>query len=402
MLGTPLQILMLEDDDAYATLVARMLRNSGSELVVAPRMDIALRHLLGRQFDVILSDLNLPDTRGIETFQKMYAAAPKLPIVVLTGEDDDALGLRTVQSGAQDYLIKDKLEPAVLLRSLTYAIERKRMQLEAARVAEELRVQNEQMHAEMRMAREVQTAMLPVGATRSNGVVSFSHRYLPAGPVGGDFFTEFCSPKGPCAVVLFDVMGHGVRAALVTGLLRALVDEGSVLSLGPERFLSLLNRNLRSIFRQADQQIFVTALCMVADAIEQQVYFASAGHPSPLHLDSNGRKVTSLEATRGPPLGIADEGTWVKHTAPFAPGHRILMFTDGLYEVEGPDGQEFGMQRVADCAQRKIDTPAPQLLSELVEEGQEFSTTGDFHDDVCVILMEPESRQTSTSKSKID
>lgn len=402
MLGTPLQILMLEDDDAFAGLVARMLRSSGSELVIAPKTEVALKHLASRQFDVILSDLNLPDTRGIETFQKMYEAAPKLPIVVLTGEDDDALGLRTVQSGAQDYLIKDKLEPAVLLRSLTYAIERKRMQLEAARVSEELRRQNEELNADLRMAREVQMAMLPMGATRSNGMVSFAHRYLPAGPVGGDFFTEFCSPKGPCAVVLFDVMGHGVRAALVTGLLRALVDDGSVLSLGPEKFLSLLNRNLRSILRSADQQIFVTALCMVADPIEQQVYFASAGHPNPLHLDSVSKKVTSLEATRGPPLGISDEGNWVKHNAPFGPGHRILLFTDGLYEVEGPDGQEFGMQRVSDCAQRKIDVPATQLLSELVEEGQEFSTTGDFHDDVCVILVEPETRQINTSKSKID
>lgn len=402
MLATPLQILMLEDDDAFAGLVARMLRSSGSELVIAPKTEVALKHLAGRQFDVVLSDLNLPDTRGIETFQKIYAAAPKLPIVVLTGEDDDALGLRTVQSGAQDYLIKDKLEPAILLRSLTYAIERKRMQLEAARVSEELRRQNEEMQSDLRMAREVQTAMLPMGSSRSNGLVSFAHRYLPAGPVGGDFFTEFCSAKGPCGVVLFDVMGHGVRAALVTGLLRALVDESSVMSLGPERFLTLLNRNLRSIFRQANQNIFVTALCIVTDPIEQQVYFASAGHPNPLHLDTVNGKVLSLEATRGPPLGISDEGNWVKHNAPFAKGHRLLMFTDGLYEVEGPDGQQFGMQRVADCAQRKMKLPAAQLLSELVEEGQEFSTTGDFHDDVCVILVEPEAQPISTSKSKID
>ena len=402
MLGTPLQILMLEDDDAFAGLVARMLRSSGSELVIAPKTEVALKHLASRQFDVVLSDLNLPDTRGIETFQKMFAAAPKLPIVVLTGEDDDALGLRTVQSGAQDYLIKDKLEPAILLRSLTYAIERKRMQLEAARVAEELRRQNEELNADLRMAREVQTAMLPMGSTRSNGLVTFAHRYLPAGQVGGDFFTEFCSAKGPCGVVLFDVMGHGVRAALVTGLLRALVDETSVLNLGPEKFLSALNRNLRSIFRQADQQIFVTALCIVADPFEQLVHFSSAGHPHPLHLDTAGGKVTSLEATRGPPLGITDEGSWAKHTAPFAKGHRLLMFTDGLYEVEGPDTQQFGVQRVADAALRKINLPATQLLGELVEESQEFSTTGDFHDDVCVILVEPESRQINTSKSKND
>jgi phosphoserine phosphatase RsbU/P len=390
MLGTPLQILMLEDDDAYATLVARMLRNSGSELVVAQKLEVALKHLMGRQFDVVLSDLNLPDSRGFETFQKMLAAAPKLPIVVLTGQDDDALGLRTVQAGAQDYLIKDQLQAPLLFRALTYAIERKRLQLETARITDELKRQNDEMTADLRMAREVQTALVPHGTGRSNGRISFSHRFLPAQPVGGDFFAEICPPTGPSGVLICDVMGHGVRAALVTGLLRALVDEASMVSMGPENYLAQLNRNLRAIFRQADQQIFVTALCAVANATEERVRFASAGHPNPLHLDKATGRVSSLESTRGPPLGISDDVTWVGHTAPLMLSHRLLLFTDGLYEVEGTEGEQFGLTRLAESAGRKMHLPAPQLLAELVEEGQEFSTTGDYNDDVCVILMERE------------
>jgi phosphoserine phosphatase RsbU/P len=391
MLATPLQILMVEDDEAYASLVARMLRRSGSELVVAPRLEIALKHLAGRQFDAVLSDLNLPDSKGIETFQRLLAAAPRLPLVVLTGEDDDALGLRTVQGGAQDYLVKDQLEAPLLLRALTYAIERKRMQLEAARISEELKRQNDEMRSDLRMAREVQSAMLPVGSGRSNGQVAFHHRFLPAGPVGGDFFAELCPPNGPCGVALFDVMGHGVRAALVTGLLRALVDETSVLTLGPERFLAQLNRNLRAIFRQADQQIFVTALCAVIEPAAGQLQFASAGHPHPLHLDASTGKVVVLESQRGPPLGISDSATWAGRSAPLQPGQRVLLFTDGLYEVEGPDGQQFGVPRLLEAAQRKLSLPGNQLLTEIVEEGQEFSSTGDFNDDVCLILVEPDA-----------
>jgi sigma-B regulation protein RsbU (phosphoserine phosphatase) len=390
MIATPLQILMLEDDDSYASLVARMLRNSGSELVVAPRLEIALRHLMGRQFDVVLSDLNVPDSRGFETFQRMFAAAPKLPVVVLTGQDDDALGLRTVQAGAQDYLIKDQLAAPLLFRALTYAIERKRLQLETARITQELRRQNDEMHADLRMAREVQNALVPQGTGRSNGHISFAHRFLPAQPVGGDFFAEICPPQGPCGVLLCDVMGHGVRAALVTGLLRALFDEELLLSLGPEHYLAQLNRHLRSIFRQADQQIFVTALCAVANPETQRVRFASAGHPSPLHLDAAHQRVSSLESTRGPPLGISDDVTWEAHNAPFAPGQRVLLFTDGLYEVEGPEGEQFGVARLTESVARKLELPSAQLLAELVEEGQEFSTTGDFNDDVCAIVMERE------------
>jgi sigma-B regulation protein RsbU (phosphoserine phosphatase) len=391
---TPLQILMLEDDDAFAGLVARKLRTSGSELTIAPKLELALKHLARRRFDVVLTDLNVPDSQGIETFRTMFAAAPTLPIVVLTGQDDDALGLRCVQAGAQDYLIKDQLEAPLLVRALSYAIERKRMQLEAARISDELRRQNDELNADLRMAQQVQIAMLPMGSTRSNGLVAFAHRYRPAGPVGGDFLTEICTAKGPCAAVLFDVMGHGVRAALVTGLLRALVDEARVLTLGPERFLTLLNRNLRSIFRQADQQVFVTALCAVVDPQEHKMYFASAGHPNPLHIDTAEGQVTVLEANRGPPLGIADDGTWTQQTAPFSRGQRVMLFTDGLYEVEGADGEQFGVQRLVEAVERKMTLPANQLLGELVEEGQEFSVTGDFHDDVCVVMIEPQA-QTS-------
>jgi sigma-B regulation protein RsbU (phosphoserine phosphatase) len=322
-------------------------------------------------------------------------------VVVLTGQDDDALGLRTVQAGAQDYLIKDQLAAPLLFRALTYAIERKRMQLETARVSEELRRQNDEMHADLRMAREVQLALVPQGSGRSNGRISFAHRFLPAQPVGGDFFAEFSPPEGPSAVLLCDVMGHGVRAALVASLLRALVDESALMALsreremndpasGPEQFLAQLNRSLRGILRQVDQQIFVTALCAVADSEQGKVRFASAGHPNPLLIDTQKGQVSSLESTRGPPLGITDSGEWVGHNVPFGAGQRLLLFTDGLYEVEGPEGEQFGLARLSESVGRKLKLPAPQLLTELVEEGQEFSTTGDFNDDVCAILMERE------------
>ncbi len=388
MISTPLQILLVEDDDAYAALVTRMLRSSSVELVVVDHMKAAIEQLGSRSFDVVVTDLNLPDSRGFETFQRIIAAAPKLPVLVLTGQDDDTLGLRTVQTGAQDYLVKDQLTAPILMRVLTYAIERKRLQLETARIHEALKEQNEHMLADLRMAREVQAALMPSGAEKSNGVISFAHRLLPAQAVGGDFFAELCPARGLCGVVVCDVMGHGVRAALITGLLRALVDETSLLTLGPELFFEQLNRNLRTILRQADQQIFVTAVCCVVDPAERRVRFASAGHPNPLLLDPSTGRVSQLETQHGPPLGISDASTWTANSTPFTPGQRIMLLTDGLYEVEGSDGSQFGLDRLQDSVSRKLRLSSSQLLAELIEEAQEFSSTGDFNDDVCAVIFE--------------
>ncbi len=84
-----------------------------------------LKHLDGK--DAILLDLTLPDSIGLDTFKKIHSEAPALPIIVLTGNDDDSLALRALQDGAQDYLVKGQVSGQILARSIRYAIERKRI-----------------------------------------------------------------------------------------------------------------------------------------------------------------------------------------------------------------------------------------------------------------------------------
>src|SRR5205085_4254465 len=84
---------------------------------------------------LVLLDLSLPDSHGLETFAKVYAHSPKVPIIVLSGNDDQQLALYAVKSGAQDYLVKGKIDRELLLRAMQYAIERKRYQEELERQA---------------------------------------------------------------------------------------------------------------------------------------------------------------------------------------------------------------------------------------------------------------------------
>ena len=123
--------LLIEDNPGDARLLKELLAEEPAapfRLICVDRLQRGLELLSTEKIDVLLLDLSLPDSHGLETFAKAYAHAPKVPIIVLTGNDDHALALLAVKAGAQDFLFKGKLDRELLIRSMQYSIERKRYQ----------------------------------------------------------------------------------------------------------------------------------------------------------------------------------------------------------------------------------------------------------------------------------
>ena len=128
-------LLLVEDNPGDARLLREMLNEQGSnyaQLMHVESMGAAEDYLLKHAVDIILLDLGLPDAQGLEVVRRAYASAPHIPLVVLTGLDDESLALQTLQEGAQDYLIKDQIETRGLMRALRHAVERKIMESEIA------------------------------------------------------------------------------------------------------------------------------------------------------------------------------------------------------------------------------------------------------------------------------
>jgi PAS domain S-box-containing protein len=123
-----IHLLLIEDDHGYARLISEMTKGvKGVEIVVfhAPLLMEGISILAEHEIDVVLLDLTLPDSEGIDTFLRIKGVVPEIPIVVLTGREDERLALTAVKGGAQDYLFKTEMRPALLIRSLRYAVERK-------------------------------------------------------------------------------------------------------------------------------------------------------------------------------------------------------------------------------------------------------------------------------------
>ncbi|MDY6930438.1 MAG: ATP-binding protein [Halobacteriota archaeon] len=133
------RVLLIEDNPGDARLIKEMLRFSNTtkfELTQVESIDKAFKTLENGSFDIILSDLGLPDSWGLDTFHKLHIHVPKVPIIVLTGLNDDVTGTKAVREGAQDYLIKGQVDGDILIRAIYYAIERKKSD-EALRESEE-------------------------------------------------------------------------------------------------------------------------------------------------------------------------------------------------------------------------------------------------------------------------
>jgi sigma-B regulation protein RsbU (phosphoserine phosphatase) len=347
---------------------------------------------------LVLLDLTLPDSIGLETFATLHAAAPEVPIIVLSGRDDEALAIKTLHEGAQDYLVKGQVSGQLLVRAMRYAIERKRTAEQLAAYAEELRKRNAQMEADFSMAREIQQVFLPRqypvfprGAAPGKSAVHFTHRYLPAAAVGGDFFNVFLITDSLAGAFICDVMGHGMRAALVTAVMRGLVEQLMPAAADPGHFLTAINHSLHVILEQTEEPMLATAVYMIIDLAGGEIRFANAGHPTPLRICRDRNEVQPFkfhDPARGPALGLFENSSYPVGRCPIQPHDLILLYTDGLYEVPGKGGEEFGQERLLDAVRKRVFLGPSELFDEVLDEVRQFASGNEFDDDVCLIGAE--------------
>jgi serine phosphatase RsbU (regulator of sigma subunit) len=260
---------------------------------------------------------------------------------------------------------------------------------------QELRFRNEQMQEELQMARELQFAMLPKrfptipeNARSEESLLGFFSFYLPTGEVSGDFFNVFPVSKTSVGVLICDVMGHGVRAALVAGMMRALTEQHTHTGCDAGKLLSRLNESLHAILSQSATTMFATGLVVIVDAALGKYFYASAGHPKPLHYRRAREQTVCLEGASGPALGIFKEAKYKTAEASMEHGDLLMLFTDGLFEVENAEAELYSHADLLNEVRKHSGLPAEALLEQVVREVRRFSGAAAFEDDVCLVGVE--------------
>ena len=269
-----------------------------------------------------------------------------------------------------------------------------RTQRMLASVAEELQTRYTAVEEELQLAREIQQALLPqsLGGLRLQNAsreVTFGCRYAPASEMAGDFYEVI--PISPEAIGFFvcDVMGHGVRAALVVSMLRGLMEKERDSALDPEWFLYGINQGLVSILERAGVTFFATAIYCVVNLKEGSLCYSSAGHPAPVCVKSGKAKQLGSRSDKSDPaLGLIPKSTYSSHTASLAEIDRMLVFTDGLHEVENSQGKQLGVKQITNILEASSEAPLEQCLDGLIEKARVYAEKGVFEDDVCLFAMD--------------
>lgn len=385
--GVPPYVLLIEDDEGDAVLVEELVEDSGIDVRLgrAASLAEALDLLAAEAPECVLLDLNLPDAQGLDGLKKVLAVSAEAAVVVLTGLSEERAGLGAVAAGAQDYLVKGRLEPDVFMRAIRYAIQRKRTEL-AAVALEAGRLRAEENA-------RLERGLLPTPLLRDDpaDAVTVCARYHPGRAqtlLGGDFYDVVQTSDGSTHAVVGDVSGHGPSEAALGVCLRVAWRAFVMAGARGAKLLGLLEQIL--LAERSGPEIFATLVSLTRAPGSRAVSVQRAGHPGFLVRSAAGVELRTVPG--GPALGILPGwgAGWPVTEVPVEAGGAVMLFTDGLIEGRvGPGSDRLDEAGLLEIARKHTDLPAEPFVDSLIHAAQGLAADwGGLADDVAVLHLE--------------
>ena len=365
---TPLNISVITGalKDTYRTKVA----TSGAKALVIAAAD--------EKPDLILLDVMMPEMDGYEVCRRLKAdpTTREIPVIFLTAQTDAEDETRGFQVGAVDYVHKP-FSPAVMKARVN-------THLALRETREKLSRQLLAMQKELETARLIQQSILPQTVPQIDGL-DIAARYIPMASVAGDFYDFIAVDKKHVGILVADVSGHGMPAALIASMLKIALAAQAVHADDPARVLQGLNQALCGKF----QHHYVTAAYVFVDMKKRTLTYAGAGHP-PLLMWGRGSAEVRDVTENGLFLGKFDFATYSSVEIPISAGDHGLLYTDGISETNNPEGVEFGSGRFREFLAGEKNGSANQLADRLLKELSGWSARGegeDLDDDVTMVAI---------------
>jgi PAS domain S-box-containing protein len=264
--------------------------------------------------------------------------------------------------------------------------ERRKLEDELRRLLAEARRRDAETQAELEKARRIQERFFPHAYPR-NGGLSFAGHWRPSRRIGGDFFDAGPTAGGRLAMMIADISGHGVPAALLTGIAKALFRSGLESDRSPSSLLRWLNGKFTAYLTPSE---FLTMFVAIWHPDTRVLAWSRAGHTPALVLSADAMRVSRLQAG-GAPLGVLPHPEFPEMSVTLAPGDRLLMYTDGITEAQNPDQELFGEARLARVFAAAAGVSLHTMTRMILDEVDRFAGAAIHADDQALLAVEVES-----------
>lgn len=346
-------VLVVDDNEDNRDMLARRLTRQGHLVSVASDGQQALQLMHEQRFDLVLLDIMMPGMNGYQVLEAMRTepALQHLPVVVVSAVDDVDSVVRCIELGAEDYLFKPI--NAVLLRARVNA------SLEKKRLRDQEQAYLAAIQREMDLARHIQASFLPEQLPHPPGW-QIAAMFQPASQVAGDFYDVFPLPGQRLGLLIGDVCGKGVGAALFMALTRSLLRAfAEQHTRSPEDTLSAVTLANDYMVRHHQPQatMFATLFFGVLELDTGQLHYINAGHFPPIVVSHRG-EITLLNPS-GPLVGVTLDFPFNIEVIQLQIGDWLLAYTDGVTETPNSQGELFGQARLLEV----LAVPKPSVAA---------------------------------------
>ena len=288
--------------------------------------------------------------------------------------NEEVIGVFDLESDELDAYSEDDLEVLMLLASQVAII------IDKVMLHEQL-IEKQRLETQLEVARQVQLELLPPRDPQLEGFDISAYNF-PTEEVSGDYYDWVRIYDDQIGIVIADVAGKGVPAALLMAFLRASLRAASHIGYAPQISMSKVNYLL---WESIERNQFVTAFYGILDATNRTLAYSNAGHNPPLLIDADGK--TRFEERGGVPLGMFRDSRYYEYYATIEPGQMLVLYTDGVTEAMNPSGEEYGGQRLVAAALRGRDLSARELIDFIHRDVIDWTDGRGAHDDVTFFII---------------
>ncbi|QHW35023.1 fused response regulator/phosphatase [Paenibacillus rhizovicinus] len=388
-----MRIAVVDDNPMNITVVKEILKRAGYSDMLTAASGMELFGLLGLDakgnepadmaggdwhgIDLILLDMMMPGVDGITACQRIQQS-PRLrdiPIIMVTAIGDSKKLAEALDAGAIDYVTKpiNRIELLARIRVALRLKEQKDWHKERDR----------RMREELQLAKEVQYAALPQPVDDEGMAIDAIYR--PSEELSGDLYAWHRIDDNRYGIAVIDAMGHGISSSLASMFIASVLKEAMTKQVEPKRVVKELNRRSHQL-QFADQliQYYFTGLYMVVDLNKGVLEYVNAGHPPGLVIRGDGR--VENFALGGMAIGLFSEMALEKHTIDIRSGDRVLLFTDGLYDLVGSDYEEDREVSLTELLRPFCSRTPVKALEEVLFGGEQRE--GAESDDRCLVVVD--------------